>query len=164
MNIEDKVTGNKRVITIEIEDESKFENRDLLARQLKHLSKDESAKNRTDYSNQFSCSKILDLIKDSYYKERHSGVDELFLVAGKFTKIVSLLTGESIAYDAVTKEFIVTNPSKLTLSCIDFFNKRSDYWSNCCPLITVEQTIELINQHVEDDLDYFDLKHYVFNQ
>jgi hypothetical protein len=164
MKIIDKTTGNKRTITIEIDDESKFENKDLLVRKFKYLSELESTKNQIDYLNQFSCSKILELIKDSYYKELNNGVDELFLVAGKFTKVISLLTGESIAYNAAEKDFIVTSPSKLTLSCIDFFNKRADYWNTCCPTITVEQTIELLNQHVENDLDYWNLKHYVFNQ
>jgi hypothetical protein len=163
MKVTDKTTGNKRIITIELDDESKFENRDLLVKKLKYLSELENIKNNTDYSNQFSCSKILDIINDSYYKEKHKDCDELFLMAGKFSKIISALSGDLVGYNSTDKKFIVTSPSELTLSCIEFFNVRANHWSICCPRITVEQVIELVNQHVNDDLDYFSLKHYIFN-
>lgn len=156
MNITDNQIGNKRTITLEVNDLS-FDDKVSLLETLQDLVCSERDKIQLDYLNQFSCSNILEIIKDSYATEGQYA----FLMSGNFADVISELTGDTVKYNVRLKQFIVKNPSVVTSSCIQQFWDKTISMDSCHS-IKLQDTIEMINQHVKDDLDYDKLRKFVF--
>jgi hypothetical protein len=156
MNITDKKINNKRLINIEI-DTTSFDDKVSFISKLKELLSDENLKIQTEYLNNFSCAKVLDTIKDSYASES----SYKFLMAGNFADVLSELTGDTIEYQASYEMFAVDNPCEVTTHCITLFWKVQRKIGHC-PSISIEDTVKIINKHVEDELDFEELQKYVF--
>jgi hypothetical protein len=156
MNITDKTNGKKRLINIEI-DTTSFDDKVSFVSTLKELLYDENQKIQTEYLENFSCAKVLDTIKESYASESNYN----FLMAGNFADVLSELTGDVIEYQASCEMFAVENPSDITNHCINIFWKVQRTMTHC-PSISIEDTVKIINKHVEDELDFEELKKYVF--